>query len=100
MIFSATEQQILQIAANATNASFPMGMGLMHFRNTTFKPEDFQILDGKVRLDYVQGRMVKLSIWKNTDGTWEIPEGVRIDYQSWLAEYPTIEALVRSVVPE
>ena len=99
MRFEATEGQIKQIAANAVNASFPMGLGFLHFRpKRVFQASDFDAQpNGCFYLDYVQGRMVKLSIFKREDG-WEIDDNPRADYQSWVRKYPTTEALVNSVL--
>jgi len=97
MRFKATEQQILQMAANAVNASKPMGMGFLHYQpNNQFKPEDFIIKKNGLYLDYVQGRMVKLFIHKIEDNEWEVIGEPRCDYQSWCSKYPAYEDLINS----
>lgn len=97
MNFKATEEQIKQIAANAVNASSPMGMGFIHATDKKFTPDEFEIPEtGTFSLDYVQGRMVKLTLW-NKDGVWKTPDRAPdIEYQSWMKKYPTYEALVKS----
>ncbi len=97
MRFKATDDQIKQIAANAVNASRPMGMGFLHYQpEHEFKPEDFTMDKGGLYLDYVQGRMVKLYIHKDLD-EWVINGEPRSDYQSWCHKYPTYESLVNSI---
>lgn len=98
MQFKATDEQIKQIAANAVNASAPMGMGHLHFTNKKFEPKEFEVPEkGTFSLDYVQGRMVKLTLW-NKDGVWKTPDRAPdIEYQSWMTKYPTYEALIQSV---
>ena len=98
MNFKATEEQVKQIAVNAVEASIPMGRGYMQFNPAQeFKPEMFEINHLGIHLDYFQGRMVKLNIWKSKDGTWRTGDEVRIDYQSWGTKYPTYKELVESV---
>ncbi len=97
MNFKATDEQIKTLAANAVNASQPMGMGFMHATNKEFKPEEFDVPEsGVFSLDYVQGRMVKLTLWKK-DGEWKTPErDPHPEYQSWIRRYPTYGALLES----
>lgn len=97
MKFKATKQQIKQIAANAINASTPMGLGVLHYQaDTKFTLEDID--DAQLYFDYVQGRMVKLNIRSLGDDEYEIADNPTPDYQSWCSTYPTTEALVRSVL--
>lgn len=108
--FKATEAQLKQIAANATNAARPMGMGYMQATNKVFGPDDFEVhpdLDPVLHCDYVQGRMVKLTVYRAlnserrpiADGLYEVinegePSG---SYQSWCSTYRTWEKLLASV---
>jgi hypothetical protein len=94
--FTATEQQIQQMMANAVNASSPMGLGfLQHDSSKSFVAEDFDTQ--YTSLDYVQGRMVKLWINKLGVNHYQIDdEAPRKDYQSWVSTYPTYEALLAS----
>jgi hypothetical protein len=107
MRFLATDDQVKQIAANAVNASIPVGMGFLHFvAGEHFKPEDFKILsqgwvesNGEPRgisLDYVQGRMVKLSMREVSPGLWQTNDTISADYESWICKYPTVAALLAS----
>jgi hypothetical protein len=95
MKFKATDDQIKQVMALATNAARPMGMGFLHHDPAhDFHAADFAAAAG---LDYVQGRMVKL--WINRDraepGVWTCPDTEpRSDYQSWRHKYPTWQALL------
>jgi len=99
MIFKATEEQVKQIAANAVNASKPMGMGFLHYTNRVFTNKDFNIDKFGLNLDYVQGRMVKLNIKHKGDNQWQIIHGEpTYDYQSWINKYPTNQDLVNSVL--
>lgn len=97
--FRATEDQIRKIAVNAIHASSPMGMGYLHFvPGDHFKPEDISISPKVgIYLDYVQGRMVKLSIIFEGDNTWTMSNDLDVEYQSWAAKYPTGEDLLKSV---
>ena len=98
MKFSATQEQISQIAANAVNASSPMGLGHLGFQSKTYLPSEFHVSDQGIYLDYVDGRMVKLIVYPSGNGQWEINDNISSDYQSWSIYYRTVEQLVRSVV--
>ncbi len=96
MIFQATEQQLLTIAANAVNASKPKGMGFLLATDQVFQPSDFKLDDcGGLSVDYVQGRMVKLTI-RRSGGTHSIPDVFRSDFQSFAHTYPTPQDLLKS----
>ncbi len=100
--FKATEDQIAEIGANAVNASKPVGLGHMSFTGQKIsQARIFQCIDlnagrGGLSLDYVQGRMVKLNIWKKGEH-WEINDHADPEYQSWCCKYPTVIALLNSV---
>ena len=98
MKFEASDEQVKKMAALAVNASEPMGLGHFHFQpGETFKPEEFDIEDRGIFLDYVQGRMVKLYIHKRGPGEWEVTDRKPTpDYQSWCRKYPTYEALIKA----
>lgn len=97
--FNATENQIKELMSNAFNTSKPMGMGLLHFNPTKAKPEEFNYTGGNVHMDYVQGRMVKLSINMNkyNEGFVCRSGDADIEYQSWASTYPTYQDLLKSV---
>lgn len=101
MKFIATPEQVAQIAANAVNASTPMGLGALHYnQQRQFVAGDFEPDARGLYLDYVEGRMVKLYIRKDETlgNSWELAHEPRADYQSWAHKYPTNEALVASVI--
>lgn len=101
--FEATEEQLLQIMANAVNHSSPAGLGFLHYQMKYYKPEEMKryiFNEGQLYadIDYADGRMVKLTIFKgDKDGTYKIQEGFRSDYQSFMHEYPTPKNLIASV---
>ena len=96
--FEATKEQILQMAVNAVNASAPMGLGMLHFVPKNYTVEDVKnCLEIRgLHIDYFEGRMVKLHIFHEDDGSWRGSDP-RADYQSWANTYPTFKALVDSV---
>ena len=101
MIFTATEQEVKEIALNAILASKVVGMGIYqgrHFQGVPLSVDDIELDEEEIYIDYFRGRMVKLCINKKGDDTWEIRDSVDIDYQSWGEEYPTVQDLVYSVV--
>lgn len=97
MQFKATKKQVQQIAVNAIEASQPMGLGHLHFKDKEdFKPDMVPVNEEGLTLDYVGGRMVKL--WFKREGNvWETTGVARSDYQSWVSKYPTYRDLVLSV---
>ena len=98
MIFTATEEQLKSIAANAYNASSPMGMGFMHATPEDRKPENFTLGAGSgLSMDDVHGRMVKFYAAPCVGGFRVTDAAARGDYQSWVGRYPTYSALVTSV---
>jgi len=100
MKFVATEDQVRQMAVNAVKASSPMGMGYLHFdADAEFHTDDFPIDNFGLNLDYIQGRMVKLTLRKLENNEWETcgRDTPTPDYQSWVRKYPTYEDLCASV---
>ena len=100
MKFQATDEQAKQIAVNAVNASVPIGLGFLRAEDKDYTVEDIEIVRNAIDLDYFHGRMVKLGLRRSDEGEWEIIYGAepRGDYQSWAYTYPTVEALVASVI--
>jgi len=97
MLIEATDEQVKTMGALAANASEPMGMGFLHYDGgTTFKPEDFKLDPRGFFPDYVQGRMVKLRMWRKGPNSWEIPDEARPDYESWCGKYPSYTDLARA----
>ena len=97
--FRATIGELTQMMANAVNRSKPVGLGIFHFQDKwyTAKEMESSLFMSDVNLDYYDGRMVKLYIRHNPDGTYEMRDEFRPDYQSFCGEYPTGRALLHSV---
>jgi len=95
--FKATNEQLRQLAANAINASGPAGMGFLHYSPTVYKPDELPIRRvGNIHIDYFQGRMVKLNIWRTGDTQCRMNEKIKPDYQSWMDKYRSVPDLLRS----
>lgn len=93
-ILRVTDEIVKKMAAEAINSSKAVGLGWMHFdKSQTITADDIHIVDGRISLDYVGGRMVKFYARKQKDGDWQFPDGVSPDYQSWCVKYPTYELL-------
>lgn len=76
-----------------------VGMGFLHYDPHDVKGSDLGHIDVSRGLDfdYVQGRMMKLSIRRESDGTYSAPDAApRSDYQSWARRYPTYRALIEA----
>jgi|CXWL01.1.fsa_nt_gi hypothetical protein len=100
MKFTATDDQIAQLMANAVNAARPMGLGYLHFKPEDKPASEFgkAVTARQCCIDYYQGRMTKLYLDHVEGNTWKLPDGnPRSDYQSWNWKYPTYQALVESV---
>lgn len=107
MEFKATEAQMWEVMTNAVNASTPRGMGIFHYENKNYTPEEIKAVlacdhfgrqqKDKIHADYVHGRMVKLTITKTGDNTWVMKDEFREDYQSFCTKYPTPLDLIASV---
>lgn len=101
IVFKATNEQVMQIGANATNASKPVGMGFIQFdASKKFEPDFFSEWveqHMEMSLDYVGGRMVKIFIKLIGSETWRIPNpSVNSEYQSWSYKYRNYEELLAS----
>lgn len=87
--FKATVDQLQTIAAAVTNAAEPVGLGILHFKDQRYLPNQFNATTGKsFHIDYVEGRMVKLNIFFVECETYEIQKEIRSDYQSWKRVFP------------
>ena len=76
-------------------------MGYLHYdAEHEFMQDDFEVTSHGIYLDYVEGRMVKLNIYREgrESDEYEIPDNPRHDYQSWVRVYPRTEDLVNSVL--
>ena len=103
ILFKATPRQVLQIVANAVNASYLASINDTHdpFNNKVYIHEDFKLQGGGIDLKTFGGRMVELAITHDRHkGHWKVAAGKAEpdpDYQSWADEYTTYRALVESV---
>lgn len=97
-IFEATEGQVKQMAANAANASRPMGSIFMGEAGG-YIDDDFEVTESGLHMEYMGavGRMVKLSIDRIGEDRWQIKGPLSNIHHSWLCEYPTAQALIGSV---
>lgn len=108
MIFKASKKQLRQVAAAATNASRPVGMGFLHYdSDRVFTPDDFkgEIDKSGLNLDYVQGRMVKIrfaAIEGKRHYYRTYTDETNPEYESWCATYATYTDLLKvaGIVPE
>ena len=98
----AQVRTMMALAVNASNPGGPQSLGWFQYApEKTYTAEDFKDNDitRDAYLDYVDGRMVKLSMRHMADGTWDCPDHEpRSDYQSWVRVYPTYQALVDAAV--
>lgn len=96
MIVEMTKDEIANVMCCAINASIPMGLGRLHYKNKKYTPEDVKFLIDKdfYSLDYFDGRMVKLYIDKVGNNKFNISDRTNPEYQSWAIKYPTVEQLV------
>lgn len=108
MNIKLSEYQVFQLAANAINASSPLGLGFLHMEDKEYTARDIEssidlkyFVDYGLNFDYFKGRMVKLRIRRVGEGEYNIqPDEPRSDYQSWVMKYPTIQDLIDSVTGE
>jgi len=93
--FKATDEQVLQMAANAVNASNPVGVGaIMYNPGSVFSKTDFCVMHSMVSVDYCGGRMTKFIAIRHGD-YWKMREP-HPEYQSWIRAYPTAKDLIES----
>lgn len=97
----------------AWKAGHVMGMGVLQmnpgatkedvWNHETMSPLGSDIViggtgPGRLRADYVFGKMMKLTIEWDSEGV-TVPDSVpRSDYQSWSYKYPTYERLIKEAV--
>jgi hypothetical protein len=96
LTINATDDQVLEMGKLAVLASRPVGMGFLHYQSgLTKEMVELEIQDGYnpgLFIDYYQGRMVKFQGWKKGE-RWEFHDTIDREYQSWIAEYPSYQAL-------
>ena len=100
MRFKATEEQVKQIGINAIKASKPATFGYLGTeaieRPVTL--DDLEIDENGLDIDYFRGKIVKLLIHKDAENQWGLDDSIDFEYQSWISVYPTVKALVESVL--
>lgn len=103
--FKATDKQIQQMAALATNASYPPpgSPGWLHYdESVIYEAKDFEKIMKEQRtwinLDYIQGRCVKFTLWRGEKRhEWRYPaHEPRQNLQTWIGKYPTFPDLMRA----
>jgi hypothetical protein len=100
MKFKATEQQIKEIAVKAITYSKPLGLGFFEaLGEMNIKPEDIELNEYGLDLDYEQGRCVKLFI-RRGEGYWHIDQIADPEYQTWARRYGSNETLISSVLED
>lgn len=100
MRFKASEDTIRKAMRLAIEASIPMGMGRLHFDpNQLIDDKDLPISQLGAFVDYFGGRMVKFRCGQEEPGTWRVNEPPNIEYQSWMAHYPTYRDLLETAGP-
>ena len=95
-----TDEQVIKMAKLAILASVPVGMGHLHHQPDLTEDDitNIEINNGRITVDYYQGRMVKFYGKKETTG-WEFG-ACHHEYQSWIRKYPTYEALAEAAFRE
>lgn len=103
--FKATDKQIAQMAALATNASVPPpnSPGWLHYEpSVIYEAKDFDKVIKEqrtwVNLDYIQGRCVKFTVWrgkKRNEWLYAAHEP-RERWQTWVDTYPTFPDLMKA----
>lgn len=98
MKFDANEDVVLEMARLAVNAAVPVGMGFLHAEQKDYAVDDVRpcLRPRGLEIDYFRGRMIKLRIRRNDDGSWEMDGDPCRGYQSWVSRYPSNEALLEA----
>lgn len=100
MQFKATEKQVKQIGINAIEASKPAMLEYLGTESVE-RPvtlDDLEIDENGLRIEYFRGKIVELFIHKDAEDQWSLDDSVELGYQSWIKVYPTVKALVESVL--
>ena len=99
--FNLSPEEVIEVCRLAYNTSIPMGMGIYQFVPGDMSIQEAKNLfgpmekSGHIHLDYIKGRMVKLYMNRNRDGSWSfLPENLSPDYQSWSKKFPSFKDLV------
>lgn len=98
------QQKLSRALWLAFQVSVPMGMGVLHSKETAKATEAILFAETKqanqtrIDTDYVFGRMMKTRFSVTPNGDLELrPEIPRNDYQSWATTYPTATDLINAV---
>ena len=103
--FKATDKQVAQMAALATNASYPPpnSPGWLHYdESVVFEAKDFMKFmkeqGNLIHLDYIQGRCVKLILWRGKKrNEWQYRSSEpQHNWQTWIDVYPTYPDLMKA----
>ena len=98
MILTLTDEQVVEMGKLAVLASSPAGMGFLHYDPRLTKDAiQLDIKRDSLHIDYYQGRMVKFSARRVSDGKWEFSDSINREYQSWIDTYPSYQALADAV---
>ena len=99
MLFKATNEQVLEVAALAFNASKTNSNNRYYNKQASYKAADFLLIEGKMlKLDVVQGRDINLTLVKKEEDVWETPFDAPVQKsQSWSKQFRTYEALIGAV---
>lgn len=107
--FFATEDDVYKICTNAINASKPVGLGKVHYKEKVYTFDEVKeklttnhtdnLKGAWLYIDYFDGRMVKLTVNRHyEDVGWSFSgSNPNPDYQSWADTYPTYHDLFCSV---
>lgn len=99
MKFTATEAQLREVAALAYNASRPEGLGFLQYVEGDVRSVDLghiKVING-FHHDYVQGRKIRLTVRRESDGAYSVPDAdPSIGHQTWAWRYPSYRALLKA----
>lgn len=101
MLLDVTDEHARKMAAEAVNSSKAVGLGWLHHQpDMEITSDDIHIVEGRISIDYFQGRMVKFHARKNPQDLWDFnPDEPTPDYQSWCLKYPTWQDLADATKP-
>ena len=98
--FTGTVDQVKLVAANAINASKPVGLGYLHYQPKEYTINDVSLAESGIYIDYHEGRMVKLNLHRVSDSEWRVSSYVDPEYHSWASTYPSMQDLLQSAKVE
>jgi len=99
--FKATEKQVLEVIANAINASELEGAGGRAAIMNDVEPEHLRMTRDGIDIKRYSGRRAEIAIAPCSEaGTWEIAAGKAEPdpkHQTWADTYPTYRRLLATV---